>query len=296
MKFRSLPVSVLSIGLILFAFNQTGLPQSSPRLLHKEVFPIRALIQISNAQATYVVTSGSSGTLAQLFAAGLIDQALASGSKYGYLFQVTLTPEGYFATATPRQYRRTGVRSFYIDTTGELRGGDKAGQIADGQDPYVDSCAFWGVRDNERCTRIALRSLNTAEATFASTVGSGNYGNLSQLLKAGLLRPSLSNGELHGYRYSITTVPRTGSDPASFKITAVPITYGVTGVVSYFIDESGVLRGADRSGGPADQDDPPVNNRSIRTRVTRVSTDKLSTDRRLRRSVLPLRSRSGGCV
>lgn len=229
MKFRSLPKSVLFVSLLLFASCQIVLPQSSPRFLHREVFPIRALLLISNAQATYSATNGSSGTLAQLAASGLIDQALASGLKYGYLFEVALTPAGYHATATPRLYRKTGLRSFYINTTGDMRGGDKAGQPANGQDPYVDSCAFWGIRDNERCARAALRTLNSAEITFAATVGSGNYGSLSQLLDAGLLRPSLATAESHGYRYTIITVAETESLPASFKITAVPVTYGVTG-------------------------------------------------------------------
>lgn len=259
MKIRTLPVSALFIGLFFLASNQSVASQSSPRFLHREVFPIKALVLISNAQATYYATTGNFGTLAQLASVGFIDQTLASGVKYGYLFEVALTSNGYSATATPRVYRKTGLRSFYIDTTGDMRGGDKGGQPAGVPDPYVDSCAFWGIRDNERCTRAALRTLNSAEITFAATIGSGNYGSLSQLFNAGLLRPSLAAGELHGYRYSITTMAGTKASPASFKITAVPVTYGVTGVISYFINETGVLRGDDRGGGPADQNDPPVN-------------------------------------
>jgi hypothetical protein len=43
-----------------------------------------------------------------------------------------------------------------------------------------------------------------------------------------------------------------------FEATAVPIEYGVTGTLSYFIDESGVLRGGDHGGGAATLADQPV--------------------------------------
>jgi hypothetical protein len=37
------------------------------------------------------------------------------------------------------------------------------------------------------------------------------------------------------------------------------VEYGKTGMMSFFIDESGVLRGADRGGAPASLADKPVN-------------------------------------
>jgi hypothetical protein len=43
-----------------------------------------------------------------------------------------------------------------------------------------------------------------------------------------------------------------------FEATAVPIEYGVTGTLSYFIDESGVLRAGDHGGGLASIADEPV--------------------------------------
>ncbi|MEP6705313.1 MAG: DUF2950 family protein [Acidobacteriota bacterium] len=50
-----------------------------------------------------------------------------------------------------------------------------------------------------------------------------------------------------------------GQNLASFKIFATPQVYGVTGVKSFFIATDGVIRGADRQGGHADEDDPPIN-------------------------------------
>jgi hypothetical protein len=45
--------------------------------------------------------------------AGLIDDALASGEKHGYIFNIeACTPDSFAITATPRTRNQTGVRTF----------------------------------------------------------------------------------------------------------------------------------------------------------------------------------------
>jgi hypothetical protein len=41
-------------------------------------------------------------------------------------------------------------------------------------------------------------------------------------------------------------------------MTAVPIEYGKSGKLSFFVDETGVLRAGDHGGGPASIADKPV--------------------------------------
>lgn len=239
---------------------------NSPRMFN-ERFATRAVIQIHSAQATYAATHGNGHyalTLEELRQVDLIDSVLASGSKYGYTFAMSVAPvlpgaaDGYFVTATPQRYPKTGRRSFFIDASGELHGDDKSGADATAADPYIDSCALWGIADNERCTIQDLRTLHGAEITYQATSGIGNFGTLVQLGETSIINRFLATGLSHRYRFAVALVDQTPNVPASFKITAIPQDYGTTGIRSFFVDTSGVMRGADKNGGPADENDPPV--------------------------------------
>ncbi len=82
--------------------------------------------------------------------ANLIEQELAAGTKGGYIFRYRIVqPEKpkdakteavptYALTATPAEYGKSGKRSFFLDVTGELRGGDKQGAEATAEDPKVE--------------------------------------------------------------------------------------------------------------------------------------------------------------
>ncbi len=96
---------------------------------------------------------------------------------------------------------------------------------------------------NEAIAKSMMRTVVSAEATFQATEDNGRYGTLDELLAAGLV----SKEAMHKYGYKIE-VSVSGN---KFEVTAVPVEYGVTGRLSYFVDESGVLRGGDHGGGAA---------------------------------------------
>jgi hypothetical protein len=163
-------------------------------------------------------------------------------------------------TATPRAYRKSGIRSFFIDAGGEIHGGDKNGHVATSGDPVIDDCTNGSIQDNERCTIADMRALNGAEMTYAATIGNQGFGLLDQLYQAGLIRSDLADGAARGYFYAVLViffVPNTQS--AAFKIRATPQAYGKTAIRSFFIDQTGVLRGGDKKGTEADENDPPIN-------------------------------------
>jgi hypothetical protein len=58
--------------------------------------------------------------------------------------------------------------------------------------------------------------------------------------------------ERSGYKFETTL---TGD---KFEVYAVPVEYGKTGTMSYFIDQTMVLRGADRAGASATSSDPQI--------------------------------------
>ena len=95
-----------------------------------------------------------------------------------------------------------------------------------------------------------MRTVVNAEETFKSTRDDGRYGTLDELTTAGLFDNSWL--QRHGYKLELT------ASGDKFEATAVPLEYGKTGWFSYFIDNSGVLRGADHGGGAATIADNPV--------------------------------------
>jgi hypothetical protein len=103
---------------------------------------------------------------------------------------------------------------------------------------------------NESIARSLLRTAHSAEETFKATKGDGRYGTLEELTKEGLFH--LMPPQATGYKFEITV------SGGRFEATAVPIEYGKSGRLSYFIDDSGVLRGADHGGGAATISDEPV--------------------------------------
>lgn len=256
-------VVALLIFLALFfqlAVNKS-FAQTSNQPIYKERFVVKALRTIFSAQYTYHATNNNFGSLNDLYQADLIDFVLASGDKYGYLFAVTVTPRTpttparFAVTATPRQYRKTGRRSFYVDESYQLRGADKNGGLAINTDPIMDWCAAY---ESERCTISTLRTLHGAQATYQASIGNGNYGTLNQLYEAGLISQNIASGSSNGYYLTCQVTIQTSNTPATFKVLAVPRIYGVTGFRSFYIDESGVMRGADKNGQPADENDPPI--------------------------------------
>lgn len=260
-------ITFLPIFLLTFLIFDSGIVSgqtNDSRYFHEKLV-VKALMDINAAQATYsaVFGNGNYGTNLDLRDTGLIDEVLASGEKYGYYFLFTRidrtgsTPARFYVTATPQHYRKTGTRSFYINESGNLRGADKNGGLATVNDPILDSCKIVE-SSNEKCVIRDMRHLFSAQMTYQSTIGKGNFGTFQELYKVGLISSSIATGSYHQYNFVIIKINQTSQIPADFKIFATPQKYGADGIRSFYIDSSGVLRGADRNGQRADENDPPV--------------------------------------
>lgn len=256
-RIKIMPAKFIAFSFfIIFIFIADIQANNSPILIN-ERFTINALNTISGAQATFKASNPTFATFQQLRDAGLIDPVLATGEKYGYIFSITLVvyspsqSTGFQVSAVPRRYGRTGRRSFYLDESGVIRGADRQGAPANADDlPIPVNCS------GESGTINIMRNFNGAQATYYSSTN--NYGTLTQLVKFGLVGEYLADGENCGYLYSVSVMPRTGNVPARFQVRATPQPYGVSGIRSFYIDETGVLRGADKGGASADADDPPI--------------------------------------
>ena len=103
---------------------------------------------------------------------------------------------------------------------------------------------------NERMAISMMYSIMSMQHHYKAAKGAGSYGTIEQLIEADMLsKESLANS---GYRFEVTV---TGD---KFEVSAVPLEYGKSGVMSFFIDQSGVLRGGDHNGGAATASDPPI--------------------------------------
>ena len=152
---------LLSVGLILLDVPEMAKQWSQADLESNEDAAIADLRAVAAAANTYRNAYGElPETLAELGpaasggvspdAAGLLDTALASGEKDGYTLRYVLVPSpdaapgedpGKAATfslaSSPKEYGKLGRRSFYLDSSGVLRGADKKGAVADISDPRI---------------------------------------------------------------------------------------------------------------------------------------------------------------
>lgn len=103
---------------------------------------------------------------------------------------------------------------------------------------------------NEAIVKGMLRTIVSAEATYQATEGDGKFGTIDQLEAANLIQKDFLKN--FGYRIELTVGETT------YEVTAVPVEYGKTGRLSFFVDETAVIRGADRGGAPATAGDTPL--------------------------------------
>ena len=102
-----------------------------------EMIAASALQMIANAEQTYKETAGkgSYATMDKLVEAKLFPAEVFE--KYGYRFDITVMGDQFEAVATPREYGKTGKRSFFVDKSGVVRGDDHGGAPATAADKPI---------------------------------------------------------------------------------------------------------------------------------------------------------------
>ena len=151
---------LLSVGLMMLDVPALAKEWEQADLATSEATAIADLRSVATALDTYRRAYGKlPDTLASLGpappnevspdAAGLVDADLAAGSKDGYAIRYSITPgapaeddaskeETYSLSSAPKEYRKAGRRSFFLDSSGNLRGADKHGSVATSTDPRIE--------------------------------------------------------------------------------------------------------------------------------------------------------------
>jgi hypothetical protein len=220
---------------------------------------IATIKTISSAEATYMASAyGKCGDLQTLVATKLLDVSLAENEKSGYRFMVINLPSGGCEILATPLSGSTGHRSFYYSTEdGILRGGAKKGLPANKNDFPIRS-DFSETQNqlptgkaNEMVAISSLRTLQSAEAAYAATVGNGEGCDIQVLALQGLIKQDLADGEEGGYRFKVVKIPQ------GWEIFATPISNS-SGNRSFYMGVEGVIRGAAKNGLTADKYDPPI--------------------------------------
>ena len=153
---------LLSVGLLLLDIPAMARQWEASDLQARERSAIGTLRKIASALKSYQSAYGNlPEALEQLGppaqggvwpeSAGLLDSELAKGLGNGYRFRYAIVPAsgeedistrngaaGFAVAATPVVYGKDGRRSFFLDSIGTLRGGDKNGAVATADDPRVE--------------------------------------------------------------------------------------------------------------------------------------------------------------
>ncbi len=251
------------------SFHAASLPLSSSEpqvnglISTNEASILLLLRYLHAAEATYMATAGNGrfGTLQELYLARLIDAKERTGFMFGYHYVLSVSnPTGLVSTfevsAKPVTYMETGVRSFLLNHAAELR-------VSYLQNPSLSQFHLvTNECESTFCTearaRSILRNIHSAEATYQATAGNGSYGTLQQLIQQSLITASLASGILDGYEFRIRIDNGGRNEAPTFAATATPMRFPRTGAFSYYIDETGVLRGANKYGLEAEPSDQPI--------------------------------------
>jgi type IV pilus assembly protein PilA len=99
---------------------------------------------------------------------------------------------------------------------------------------------------NDGSALASMRTIHSAQSTYRSTAGNGEYGTLAELMNEKLLDTSIGSGSKSGYTFSCPDTNLTPSPQAEYFATAVPTDTAPitrTGYRSFTVAEDGRLRG-----------------------------------------------------
>ena len=125
-------------SLVLMAAGGISGEMNPPPDVQKERMVIGLMYMIAGAEDRYKDAKGGNnyGTLEQLFAENLLPKQMLENS--GYKFDLILTGDKYEVSAVPVEYGKTGNKSFFMDQSHVLRGGDRGGAAATASDPPIN--------------------------------------------------------------------------------------------------------------------------------------------------------------
>ncbi|HEX5735750.1 MAG TPA: hypothetical protein VF131_23185 [Blastocatellia bacterium] len=119
-------------GFIAMLLAQLNSDEKRAQVFRNEHAAMFVLENIKEAQSIYRNEKGRYATLEELMETGVMEKDGLDG--FGYKFEIRVAGGRYEALATPTEYGKTGLRSFYMDESGVLKAGDHGGRPATSAD------------------------------------------------------------------------------------------------------------------------------------------------------------------
>ena len=124
-------------NLILMTVAGMSSMTKNPPPEQNEMIAISMLQYFANQETAYKAGAGKGnyGSVQQLVDAKMYP--LEAFDKYGYKIDATVMGDQFEAVALPKEYGKTGKRSFFVDKSGVVRGDDHGGAPASVADKPV---------------------------------------------------------------------------------------------------------------------------------------------------------------
>jgi hypothetical protein len=150
---------LLSLGLLLLDLPSLGEEWDRAEIKSNELSAVANIKKLSEAIETYRKSytrlpdslgalGGVPAGTAKSDKAGLLENDLAAGRKDGYVFRFVVVgantsgaPAKYELAGIPAEYGRTGLHSFFLDSSGALHSADHQGSIGSALDPKFEIAA-----------------------------------------------------------------------------------------------------------------------------------------------------------
>lgn len=203
---------------------------------------------------------------------GFLDSDFADEIVDGYLFEMDLIggpdPSGscwaWECSARPLGYACSGVNSYYINTEYTcpgctIRSGDTGGATGHSSLPYTFS------DDDTHLAQLAMQHFVIAQTWYFNNSSTHTYTDSLACLTSGngagrvsFICPELADSEMSNYLYQLEVSEPVSGSSTSWWCSAFPASYGGTTVMTFFIDDSSILRGADIGGITGDASLPSI--------------------------------------
>ena len=206
---------------------------------------------------------------------GFLDADFLDGIIDGYEIELValdpiLHPSGitvywnWESSSIPQIYGCSGRMTFYNGSRTNcfgclVHGADIGGVHGDESLPVICS------DEQPRLAHISMQAIVEAEMDYNNNSSPHTYtGDLNCLVSGNgagfvsMLCHELDDAELCNYTYQLTASEPVGGVSDSWFCTAWPVVYGGDSVMTFFVDDSGVVRGEDIGGGPGDVSLPDI--------------------------------------
>jgi hypothetical protein len=204
----------------------------------KEAFSLtiyKSAVEGLNAEELELLRPGFEEKAAQIPASVEIMGEQISGSNATVFIKIPVEAASPQVTSQPLNLINSGG-NWIIGTETDLAEVKKGGRRY-----FLD--AF--ITEHEADVEDILKRLVVWQGIYSSQNG-GKYGDFPALVQAGMLGSNVIDPKLSGYNFRITV----GKDGKTYIATAEPTQHGKTGKLSFWMDQTGLIKSADKGGKP----------------------------------------------